>query len=208
MTFSLAVPGKATLSDPSGTSSTNQPTYTWSAVPGSTWYYLWVNGPSGNVIQQWYTAAQAGCASGTGTCSVTPAITLDAGSHTWWIQTWNDIGTGPWSNAMTFTAPQPIPPTAATLIGPSGAAGTKSPIYSWNAVSNSTWYYLWVNGPSGTPVIKQWYTAEQAGCPAGTGTCSVTPSGTLTSGAHRWWIQTFGSAGNGPWSNAMDFSVP
>jgi hypothetical protein len=102
MTFN-PVPAAATLISPSGTA-TNNPTYTWDEVPGSTWYYLWVDGPAGNVHKQWYTAAQANC-NGT-TCSlsnVTPGLT--AGTYTWWIQTWNAAGDGPWSTAKVFAAP-------------------------------------------------------------------------------------------------------
>jgi hypothetical protein len=197
-------PGKTTLASPSGSLGTRTPTYSWSAVSNSTWYYLWVNGPSGTVIQQWYTAEQAGCPSGTGSCSVTPTTALAAGVHRWWVQTWSEIGTGPWSDPMDFSL---AAPGKATLTSPSGSAVTNIPTYSWSAVSGSTWYYLWVNGPSGT-VIQQWYTAEQAGCPLGTGSCSVTPSGTLGPGAHRWWVQTWNSVGYGLWSDPMDFTVP
>jgi hypothetical protein len=195
-----ALPGKATLVSPTNNIGTNKPTYTWNAVAGATWYYLWVDGPSGNVIKQWYTSAQANCNGNT--CSVTPNRNLSAGAHKWWIQTWNEGGYGPWSNAMTFT---PSPPGKATLLSPSNTITDRTPLYRWNQVSDATWYYLWVNGPSGN-VIKQWYTSEQANCD-GT-TCSVMPSTTLGSGAHTWWIQTWNEAGDGPWSASESFSVP
>jgi len=102
MTFST-IPGKATLVSPTGSIGTNNPTYTWNEVAGATWYYLWVDGPSGNVLKQWYTAAQANC-DGT-TCSVTPTTTLSSGAHTWWIQTYNSVGYGPWSSRMDFSTP-------------------------------------------------------------------------------------------------------
>jgi hypothetical protein len=38
-----------------------QPTYSWNQVTGSTWYYLWVDGPSGNVIKTCYTIALSDC---------------------------------------------------------------------------------------------------------------------------------------------------
>jgi hypothetical protein len=183
-----------------GIIATKTPTYTWNEVPGSTWYYLWVNGPSGTVIQQWYTAAQANC-NGT-TCSVTSTTALSTGAHTWWIQAWNEAGVGPWSEAMTFT---PTPPGKATLVSPTATAVTNTPTYTWNEVPGSTWYYLWVNGPSGT-VIQQWYTAAQANC--NNSTCSVMPSTPLSNGAYIWWIQTWNEAGVGPWSDSMNFNIP
>jgi predicted outer membrane repeat protein len=197
--YEASVPSAATLVLPNGNIATNAPTYTWNEVSEVTWYYLWVNGPSGNVIKQWYTSAQANCNGST--CSVTPSTDLSSGAHTWWIQTWNSAGYGPWSSGMNFT---PTPPGKAALVSPSGSIGSTTPTYTWNEVSGATWYYLWVNGPSGN-VIKQWYNAAQAGCNGST--CSVTPSTILSNGAHTWWIQTWNSVGYGPWSTGMNFTI-
>ena len=92
-----ATPGKATLISPMGTTWDDKPTYVWSAVSDSTWYYLWVNDSTGNPVEKWYTSAEAGCEGGTGLCSITPDIGLALGSCQWWIQTWNDDGFGEWS---------------------------------------------------------------------------------------------------------------
>ena len=100
-----AAPPAATLVSPSGTIATKTPTYIWNAVPCATWYYLWVADNVGIRIQTWYTAGQVGCASGTGTCSITPTTALNTGPGQWWIQTWDSAGYGPWSAAMGFTAP-------------------------------------------------------------------------------------------------------
>ena len=97
-----AEPGKATLVSPSGTNYEDTPTYSWNAVSDSTWYYLWVNDSKGNPINKWYTAADAGCESGSGLCSITPNTELALGSCEWWIQTWNDDGYGDWSDSLSF----------------------------------------------------------------------------------------------------------
>jgi hypothetical protein len=193
------VPVAALLITPSGNIGTNYtPLYTWNKVPGATWYYLWVNGPSGNVIQKWY---QATAVCGTSSCSVTPATTLGNGAHTWWIQTWNSGGYGPWSSGMNFSI---TPVAAAVLVSPNGSIGADySPAYTWNKVTGATWYYLWVDGPSGN-VIKQWYDASLI-CDAST--CSAQPATTLKGGNHTWWIQTWNSAGYGSWSSGMSFST-
>ncbi len=94
--------GKANLLSPSGTITDTTPTYTWNAVSGSTWYYLYVNQGSSNKIKKWYTASAAGCSSGSGTCSITPSTSLASGNHTWWIRTYNSSGNGPWSNGKIF----------------------------------------------------------------------------------------------------------
>ena len=197
-------PGAATLVSPSGNiGAVYNPTYTWNQVSNATWYLLQVNGPSGQVIYQWYSSAQASC-NGT-TCSVTSATTLAGGSYTWWVMTNNSVGDGPWSAGMNFSMPIPPIPGPANLIAPSGNIGpTHTPIYAWNQVSNASWYYLWVNGPSG-PVIQQWYTTAQASCNGST--CSVPPVTALPGGTYNWWVMTHNSTGDGPWSIAMTFTV-
>ena len=202
----IVPPGPTTLVSPSGTISTTTPTYTWNAVSTATWYLLQVNGASGNVIYNWYTATQVGCASGTGTCSVTPSTSLATGAYTWWVLTNNSAGDGTWSSSMNFTQGSVIvKPPATTLVSPSGTVSTSTPIYTWNAVSTATWYLLQVNGASGN-VIYNWYTAADVGCASGTGTCSVTPSTSLANGAYTWWLLTNNSAGDGPWSSGMNFT--
>lgn len=100
----MGIPGKATLIAPNGKTSISTPTYIWSAVSRSTWYQLWVNdGTASPKVQIWYTAAQAGCPSGTGLCSVTPSAPLSLGDCKWWIQAWNEAGYGPWSDSLQFT---------------------------------------------------------------------------------------------------------
>jgi choice-of-anchor C domain-containing protein len=202
--YSVPSPGAATLNSPSGTINTTRPTYSWNAVFGASHYLLWVNAPSGNgFIQQWFTAAAAGCPSGTGTCSATPATALATGNHTWWIRTWNNLGYGPWSAGMAFNVVLPPPPGAANLVSPNGNTTDTLPSYTWNAVSGATHYYLWVNGPSGN-VIKLWYLASNV-CSGGT--CSVENPTALKAGVHNWWIRTWNPGGYGPWSTAMSFTV-
>jgi len=96
-------PGAVTLISPSGTLDTRTPTYTWNAVATAAEYDLRVNDSTGNRILRWYGSSEAGCASGKGTCSVTPATALAVGPGKWWIQTRNSAGTGPLSSPMAFT---------------------------------------------------------------------------------------------------------
>jgi murein DD-endopeptidase MepM/ murein hydrolase activator NlpD len=199
-------PGAVTLISPNSTISDTTPTYTWNAVNSSTWYYLWVNDSSGNRIKKWYTASQAGCANGSGTCSVTPSTTLANGSAVWWVQTWNNAGYGPWSNSKSFGVNTAVTPPAATLQFPSGTISETAPAYYWDAVPDATWYYLWVNDSTGNR-IQQWYTSNQAGCASGNGVCTVSPGTTLAEGNGTWWIQTWDAAGYGPWSSGKSFTV-
>ena len=199
-------PGKATLLTPSGTITDTTPTYRWNAVSGSTYYYLWVGKGSSKKIGRWYTAASAGCSSGSGVCSVTPTTALGSGSHAWYIKTWNTHGLGPWSSGKSFSVSSGGTPGKATLLTPSGTITDTTPTYRWNAVSGSTYYYLWV-GKGSSKKIGKWYTATSAGCSSGSGVCSVTPTTALGSGSHAWYIKTWNTHGLGPWSNGKSFSV-
>jgi hypothetical protein len=53
-------------------------------------------------IFQGYSAREAGCASGTGTCSITPSISIADGNATWWIAACHSLACGAWSNALGF----------------------------------------------------------------------------------------------------------
>lgn len=200
-----ATPGKAILLTPIGTVAARKPTFLWRQVPGATWYFLWVNQAGVPRIQTWYTSEQAGCGSGTGNCSATPDYALSPGLCQWWIQTWNEAGYGPWSDAMAFTVIGG--PGQVTLVSPSGTIGTASPPFVWNAASEATWYYLWVNDSAGNIRIQRWYTAEQAGCARGSNPCSVASPISLHRGGAIWWIQSWNPEGYGPWSIPLTFSV-
>jgi hypothetical protein len=202
-------PAAATLISPSGVVSTATPTYTWNAVPESASYHHRIEDSTGTRAGQWYTAAEAACASGTGTCSVTPTRVLANGPWSWSVQTHNDFGDGPLSEEMKFTVNAPLPPGPATLISPSGTINTLTPTYAWHAVSGSTRYYLRAKGSISVQRrdVQKVYTAAEAGCASGTGTCSVTP--TMQLGANRlytWWVTTINDYGNGPMSDVMTFT--
>lgn len=95
---------------PSGTINSSHPTYKWNAVCGAKSYWLQVDDSTGRrKIYQGFSARDTGCASGTGTCSVTPSISIAEGNATWWIAACHSIACGDWSNALGFivnTTPQ------------------------------------------------------------------------------------------------------
>ena len=193
-------PTAPTLQAPSGAGIDATPTYSWNAVAGAEDYYLWVNNTAGvPVLQSWYAATQA-CSGET--CSVTPAVSLERGDHTWWVQARNASGTGPWSAGMGFTVGNL--PGAPTLTSPSGPGQSTTPTYSWNAVADADDYYLWVNNAAGVAVVQSWHSAASA-CSAAT--CSVTDATPLARGYHTWWIQARNGSGTGPWSAGMGFTV-
>ncbi len=205
-TFVL-LPSAAMPVSPSGAIGTATPAYTWTAVPTATWYFLWVNDATGSgKVKQWYEASSAGCAGGTGACSTTPGNVLAPGAATWWVQTWNAAGYGPWSSGLNFAVPTLGSPAAVTtLAAPTGTISTTTPAHTWTAVPTATWYFLWVNDATGSGKVKQWYEASALGCTSGT--CTAISNTPLARGAATWWVQTWNSAGYGPWSGSVSFTI-
>jgi len=194
-------PASPTLLAPAGSGVSATPAYSWNAVTDADDYYLWVNDSAGvPVIQTWHAAASV-CAGAL--CSITPGTPLSQGYHTWWVQARNASGTGPWSAGMVFTVGSV--PAAPTLVSPTGAGVSTTPVYRWTDVDEADDFYLWVNDSTGTPIVQTWYAAESA-CP-GDPECSVTPAVPLARGFHTWWIQGRNASGTGPWSAGMGFTV-
>jgi hypothetical protein len=159
-------------------------------------------------LRQTLSAAQAGCAAGTGTCSLTPTAALDLGPASWWVRAQNGAGNGPWSSGVGITISVGALPAVVTLISPTGNVGTTMPTFTWNAVNGATGYDLFVGNPAGTVFkVAQTMTAAEAGCAAGTGTCTFTPAIALDLGPGSWWARARNAAGNGPWSNGMGITV-
>ncbi len=105
-TFDLQPSRTVTLISPSGAITSSTPTYTWNALAHADWYFLWVeNSPADIYFGEGYAPSDAGCASGTGTCSVTASTVLTPGETYWsWVRSgYLDGSVGPWSNRMSFT---------------------------------------------------------------------------------------------------------
>ena len=214
--FTVSLPPPPALTAPTlvspvgyATVSTAQPIYSWQPVSGAEDYYLIVWSGEAQVVGVWYTTAEAGCASGTGTCAATPAQTLTPGQKRWEVKAWSTaLGHGPWSADGWFTVVLPSL-TAPTLIAPINNVTVSSaqPTYSWQPVSGAEDYYLIV-WSGATQVVGVWYTTAEAGCPGGTGTCAATPAQTLTAGQQRWEVKAWSTPlGHGPWSADGYFTV-
>src|SRR5207247_2544002 len=103
MSFTVAStppPPAATIVAPSGSLASATPTFTWNAVASATQYLLWVDDSSGGRRRTTYTAAQVGCASGTGIPYTALFRALNPGAGQWWVVTSNASGSGPWSSGM------------------------------------------------------------------------------------------------------------
>ncbi|MEA3410599.1 MAG: PKD domain-containing protein, partial [Pseudomonadota bacterium] len=196
-------PGVVTLVSPGGGITDRTPAYTWDADPNATKYKLRVDDSSGTrKVNTWYTADAVGCGSGTGTCSIAPSYQLAFGDGAWKVRAANDSVKTAWSAEMTFTVEGGgggVPGTV-TLVSPSGNISDRRPDYTWNADPAATRYKLKVNDSTGSNKVLTWYTADEAGCGAATGTCFIDPGYSLADGDGSWQVKAGTDADKGPWS--------
>ncbi len=199
-----STPGPATLVAPSGVLGPGSPRFEWTPVGNATHYYLWVNDRSGQRLDRWYSAGEAGCAIGVSRCSVDPRILL-VEEGLWWVQAWSAThGYGPWSAGLMFTR---APLAAPALISPATAVAAAATEFRWSAVAGATHYYLWVNDAAG-PRIQTWYMSGAAKCANAPTVCSLPVSlATLGSGTATWWVQAWSlESGFSRWSAGLAFS--
>jgi hypothetical protein len=112
------------------------------------------------------------------------------------------------SHAFTWTISASLP-GAATPLRPTGTLNTATPTFEWESVTTATSYRLWVDDASSTdPKIQLDLTPTQAGCVIAGAVCRVSPGVTLQAGRGSWSVRASNLSGPGPWSGAMDFTVP
>jgi hypothetical protein len=196
-TVSLPTAPPPTLVSPSGTLATVTPTYTWNASAGATSYTLLVQNTAGVRVNEVHTATEAGCGSGTGTCSITSTTPLAFGAtYNWFVNAKNSVGTSAWSAPLTITAPVGTAPSAPTLIAPTGTISTGTPTFSWNAVSGAASYGLTVFNSSSATVLDIVVTPASGGCASIPATCSYTTGTVLPNGNYTWQVSATNISGS------------
>ena len=92
------------LGAPSGTVTSWDGSFHWTGLANATWYLLEVfRSDDTQMLYQWYTAEQVGCASGTD-CAVTPAgLNLANGDYKWHLLDYGEYGYGSFTPFKTFT---------------------------------------------------------------------------------------------------------
>jgi len=175
-------------------------------VIGTTGYQIWlhnyttgIGGPTN------FTPAQAGC-DVTTICNFTlPTPLITGNNYGWAVAAQNAAGQGPWSTGLNFATVSLLP--APSAITPQGGGILPATVFTFNAVAGATGYQIWLHDYTtgiGGPIN---FTPTQAGCDVGT-TCSFTTATPLTAGdGYGWAVAAQNAAGQGPWSNGLNFFV-
>jgi len=89
---------------------------------------------------------------------------------------------------------------------PVGSITDNTPDFTWQHDNTSTWYRLWVQDGSGTPIYRQWYESSDI---CSSGRCSISPEdlGELTGGDYTWWIKSWVSEQNASWNDGTNFTL-
>ena len=199
MSFTLGIPGAVVLFTPTNSAilSIRQPELTWSqSFPAATWFQLYVARNGILYLDQWIAGAT----------NWTPTADLPAGSYSWWVQTYNSAGLGPWSTNSTFTIQTNVPGKV-MLVSPIGSVPpATTQLYTWQADAAAIWYELYV-AQNGTELCDKWFTLSDSLAQSGSGNFVVAVSG-HTGGSYEWYVRGASPDGLGPWSNMGSFTMP
>ncbi|WP_299459494.1 lectin-like protein [uncultured Gimesia sp.] len=163
---------------------TRRPVFEWTSVPETGSYELYIHTRSG-VLQP------AGI-SGT---SWTPDTDLPSGAFYWWVRGLTDSNiAAPWSERAAGDTDG-----RTSLITPTGAGYSGTPLFQWQSVQNAATYILHVQRLSDRQVVIRQDSLT---------TNTHTPATALVSGAYRVWVQAISRTGQpGLWSIPADFTV-
>jgi hypothetical protein len=105
-----------------------------------------------------------------------------------------------------------IIPDKVTLILPSSTTEETTPTFTWNKVSNATWYKIYLMSTSSDYKFVQWYEIAddfsnypEVNCTDGK--CTVKLDSTLDIGSYEWFVMGWNDNGNGVWSDGMAFTI-
>jgi hypothetical protein len=169
--------------------------YDWKADPNATWYELYICLNGRVFCDKWYASTNLLVDRATGTLAVDVAGHA-AGTYQWYIRGWSPNGVGPWSSAGGFSVAVPGP---VTLLAPANQASfqPRRPQLSWSqSTPAAAWYHLLINR-NGAKCLDQWIE----------GTTNWISTVDLPGGTYSWEVQTWNSAGLGPWSQIDTFTI-
>jgi hypothetical protein len=208
------IPGVGVGISPDNTDESNPVTFVWQADPDAAEFWLWIqNDSTAEVWDDYISVDQAGCVSGTGTCTFTLPENFIDGSYIWWVMPLNSQGGfSGWSSALHFTVSDGGGgggiPGVGVGISPDNTDESNPVTFVWQADPDAAEFWLWIQNDSTAEVWDDFISADQASCAAGTGTCTFTLPENFVDDSYTWWVLPMNSQGGfSGWSSALHFTV-
>lgn len=175
-------------------------TYEWNNDSNAIWYNLYIQGPSGVILNGWYQKSNPALTCNS-TCSINPKLAYTNGNYTWYVQAYS-AGGGTWSAPRNFNVNIGTPPTT-TLLNPANNTITPNATvaFQWNEVTIATWYFIELKNSQGVVVGSQW--VGHTACDGGTCTVNITVPIT----AATWRVRTYNALGFGSWSSTHNITI-
>jgi len=199
--FSISFAAPPTALTPSGVIAYQYPSFLWEALPGATWYEIWVADASGAGKSLWYPADSA-CYMGYCYSAWDSVGLMSAGVYRWWVQGWsNELGFSGWSEALNFMQPLGAPVTSA----PTGVIDTSTPNFVWQPTVPAEWYWVQIANPATGELSGNWFSAATYCTDS---TCTVPSPITLADADYEWYVIGWHPvSGYGTWSASVPFTV-
>ncbi len=176
------MPGRVTLTSPSGKAASSRPVFTWLPEPDATTYRLWARRNGRPALDETLPAPAS---------DYTHPGRLPDGQYDWWILASSPDGAPDWSDEMSFDLGRPLAPGPIVPLAPVGSITANVPVFEWTEEINTESYYIWLtlNGKHHLDFRVSDDTQWE-------------PEDPLPAGEYRWWIRGENPAANGPWSDA------
>ncbi|MFZ4859869.1 MAG: putative Ig domain-containing protein [Desulfuromonadaceae bacterium] len=184
------------------------PTYTFTAVPNATAYYIYLwNNTIGSGGGTTYAPSAGGCASGTGNCNMVQGTPLVSGhTYSWYVYATNAAGFSPDGTFMVIYPVSAAAPATPAQISPQGTVVGLLPTYTFapSPGANSYSIELWDN-TSSSGVTTTYLPADGGvACAAGTGNCNIVQATPLLVGhTYSWYITAANAAGSSPFTHLV-----
>jgi hypothetical protein len=190
-----SLPGAGGDFNPTGTITTDTPTFTWPLVWGADHYDIWVSDQ---------TTGQSPVVRLPNEPNFAVTLTRDQAltpgdSYLWWSGAVGPRGTD-WRDAQSFTIAALAPPLPS---GPTGTITSTTPTFSWSAVPEADHYYFWLSDETTgqSPVLFVPNVSLTS--------FSVASAQQLTPGhSYVWWAGAVSTNGRGiTWSSPQSLTI-
>ncbi len=213
--FAIAFDGGPVAVEPAGPAPEADPVFSWMPLDGAVAYRLNVrNAANKAVFNQWYSAAEAGCANGEAICSISIGTGFLPASYRWRVIARDQSGLkSDWSEWRTFFPAQddvPGSPPSPQAVGPEGQDDTNRPVFTWWPSLDGSRFRIKVVDSGNRRYFNRWRSAAGAGCSDGLGPCELESPVIFEPGEYRWKVLARNrlTGVNSEWSPWMTFTVP